>query len=828
MHERMKNKKGLCVVMPVYNEQEAIGRVLEKWDAMLRGLGCDYVIRPYNDGSKDSSLAVMRETAKKLGPQIDVRDKPNGGHGNTILTGYRDAVTDGFEWVFQIDSDDEMGPEKFADLWTRRGDYDFLVGTRDGRKQAFSRKLVSFVSRLSVKAFYGKGIWDVNTPYRLMRTSAFKDFFFKMPLSLFAPNVIISGLAARYGLRCFETPVPQHDRMTGEVSIKKWKLFVASVRSFFQVVGFSAKAPDIDVGTRRRSKCLKIGVAWLLAMALFAWLPGTFLNWGYNYLSFLPVWCTAAAFAFCFLLLAGPTDRIFPGLFSWPILKTVGGILLPGLAVLSFWLFRTKIHCFCGDGCVGSVPSGGPVSVSDFIPPFPGKGRLDGWGLAPLAKLLMQSGVAQGFTGMTMHFVSQVYSVVCGGVYVVLTLLLFRKSPGALCALFTFPSVLAFFGNIDCYAFVMCIGVVFAAAVASCNAVGMRGGLLRFFVAASVCVVGLWAHPFFALGGFALIPSVTRILNHIQRRVKIGEFSVLAVFSAVLFAVICSSEHIRPVFVWVEGGRPPIFSSDTLMHLLNIVILPVLPLMAAVWMVAERKEFSRLFAVFSMFVLCFLPLGFTQGANDQFVYMLFSFFAILPWVIWIAKNGLPRPVCRFVLAANLFLLIPMIAVHSSERTVARAEALYPIDPCKHNREMSWQTHLGLLLGDNIVDSHAVKSATLRIFANGARCAWPERFRGGNYLYHTAFLYHFGEFEKGRSQLFGLLRQDPGVVRYFMGQRPAFIYCNRKILWDDIESWFGKHVPGSYDAVRSGIAVSREKAQSEPFYVRRPKYAKSEY
>ena len=79
----------LCVVMPVYNEQEAIGPVLEKWDAALKDLGIDYEIRPYNDGSRDGSLAVMREVAGRLGPQIDVRDKPNGGHGNTILTGYR-------------------------------------------------------------------------------------------------------------------------------------------------------------------------------------------------------------------------------------------------------------------------------------------------------------------------------------------------------------------------------------------------------------------------------------------------------------------------------------------------------------------------------------------------------------------------------------------------------------------------------------------------------------------------------------------------------------------------------------------------------------------
>lgn len=232
----------LCVVMPVYNEQEAIGSVLEKWDKALKELGIEFTIRPYNDGSKDDSLKVMRAfVAAHPDSKVEVRDKPNGGHGNTILTGYREAVRDGFDWVFQIDSDDEMGPEKFNELWSRRGDYDFLVGIRDGRVQALPRKVISFVSRLCVKIFYGKSVWDVNTPYRLMRVEAFKGFYTAIPLTTFAPNVILSGLAARHHLRSFETRVPQHDRTTGEVSIKKWKLLKAAAKSFWQTITFSLR-----------------------------------------------------------------------------------------------------------------------------------------------------------------------------------------------------------------------------------------------------------------------------------------------------------------------------------------------------------------------------------------------------------------------------------------------------------------------------------------------------------------------------------------------------------------------------------------------------------
>lgn len=233
----------LCVVIPVYNEEAAIGNVLEKWTRALDALGVDYRIRPYNDGSKDSSLSVMRKFASSHS-RVEVRDKANGGHGNTVLTGYREAAADGFDWVFQVDSDDEMGPEGFAELWNVRHDFDFLLGRRGGRTQSLPRKAVSMVSRLAVRLFYGRGVWDVNSPYRLMRTSAFAPFYGMIPLTTFAPNVMLSGLAAREGLRMFEVAVPQRDRTTGEVSIRKWRLFKAAVRSFRQTLLFALRGRE--------------------------------------------------------------------------------------------------------------------------------------------------------------------------------------------------------------------------------------------------------------------------------------------------------------------------------------------------------------------------------------------------------------------------------------------------------------------------------------------------------------------------------------------------------------------------------------------------------
>ncbi len=230
--------KQLAVIMPVYNEEGAIKDVVEKWTQELNKHRINYNICVYNDGSKDNTAKILEELVHKE-PRLIAVNKANSGHGPTILTGYRQC-SQGYDWIFQIDSDDEMGTVGFIELWNKREDYDFLLGIRDKRVQQLPRKIISAVSRLCIKTFYGTGgPWDVNSPYRLIRSEKFKDLFNQIPDNTFAPNVIISGYAAKKKLRVFETPVKCTFRTTGEVSIKKWKLLKAAAKSFVQTIKFS-------------------------------------------------------------------------------------------------------------------------------------------------------------------------------------------------------------------------------------------------------------------------------------------------------------------------------------------------------------------------------------------------------------------------------------------------------------------------------------------------------------------------------------------------------------------------------------------------------------
>jgi dolichol-phosphate mannosyltransferase len=224
----------LTVVMPVYNEEEIIQTVLISWAEKLTMLGINYQIMAINDGSKDHTLQKMYSIENKV-KGLHIVDKKNEGHGPTILMGYRSSDSD---WIFQIDSDNEMRTDGFESLWSQRDRYDFLLGARNERKSPLTRKVVSCISRITVHLLYGNAVYDVNSPYRLLKKSVFEGLFAAIPDDTFAPNVLLSGYVGYKKMSNFETDIPYIQRETGVVSIRKYKLLKAATKSWLQTVLF--------------------------------------------------------------------------------------------------------------------------------------------------------------------------------------------------------------------------------------------------------------------------------------------------------------------------------------------------------------------------------------------------------------------------------------------------------------------------------------------------------------------------------------------------------------------------------------------------------------
>lgn len=225
----------LMVVMPVYNEADCIADVVRSWRDQLSAMKLDFALLILNDGSTDATKQALE--AFKGDARVRIINKANAGHGPTILQGYQLAVA-AADWVFQCDSDNEMRPEHFPKFWAKRERYDALFGVRVGREQNLARQILSGGSRVVVKLLFGRGVRDVNVPYRLMRAQVLKPIVSAIPADTFAPNVLISGALVRAKKRIWNAPVPHQNRATGTASILRWKLWKAAFLSLRQTLVF--------------------------------------------------------------------------------------------------------------------------------------------------------------------------------------------------------------------------------------------------------------------------------------------------------------------------------------------------------------------------------------------------------------------------------------------------------------------------------------------------------------------------------------------------------------------------------------------------------------
>lgn len=179
------------VVMPVYNEAESIGAVLAEWIKELRSYEIKFKILVLDDGSNDSTGAVVSSLIGD-NPEINLESKPNSGHGATCLFGYRKAIVTDAPWVFQIDSDGQCDPVYFKEFWRRRRSNCCIQGVRTTREDGALRVLGSRLLRVLMLVKTGLYIEDANCPYRLMDNKSLSKVSQMVPTNLSLSNVFLS------------------------------------------------------------------------------------------------------------------------------------------------------------------------------------------------------------------------------------------------------------------------------------------------------------------------------------------------------------------------------------------------------------------------------------------------------------------------------------------------------------------------------------------------------------------------------------------------------------------------------------------------------------
>ncbi|MEP6668555.1 MAG: glycosyltransferase [Chthoniobacter sp.] len=228
----------LLVVLPVFNEQASVRKVVMEWFQEILNWTEGFVFVAIDDGSTDETPRVLARLREQLGLRFEIIQQANRGHGQTCLRGYRLAAERGIPSVFQIDSDGQCDPQYFFRFWRLRKEVDVIYGRRWRRDDGWRRSFASYVLKIVLLCTTGAWCEDANVPYRLMRTDAISAALAIIPADFYLANVALAViLKKKTGARHATIPIRFRERYGGEPCVvlaqfgnKAWEL-VRQLRS---------------------------------------------------------------------------------------------------------------------------------------------------------------------------------------------------------------------------------------------------------------------------------------------------------------------------------------------------------------------------------------------------------------------------------------------------------------------------------------------------------------------------------------------------------------------------------------------------------------------
>lgn len=203
----------LSVVMPVYNEKDSILKVIDR--VLSQDIVHEVII--VDDGSNDGTRELLMQSALDSRIKVLLHDK-NMGKGAALRTGFQLATGD--VTVVQ-DADHEYDPAEYKALMApiERGDADAVYGSRlsGGRPQRayfFWHKIGNNFITLFANILYNTTLSDIETGYKMVRTSLLKEINIKSNGFAIEPELTAKLLKKK--ARVYEVPISYYGRTYAE------------------------------------------------------------------------------------------------------------------------------------------------------------------------------------------------------------------------------------------------------------------------------------------------------------------------------------------------------------------------------------------------------------------------------------------------------------------------------------------------------------------------------------------------------------------------------------------------------------------------------------
>jgi undecaprenyl-phosphate 4-deoxy-4-formamido-L-arabinose transferase len=235
----------ISLVIPVFNEEKGLLRLMERLGPVMQGLNRPYEIIFVDDGSKDHSLAILKKMAAEPGIKIIELTKNYGQHA-AIFAGF--FVSKG-DIVITMDADLQNPPEEIPRLVKvmEEGGFDVVGTIRKQRKDSVFRTMPSKIVNMVARKITRVQMTDWGCMLR-----AYRRTIVNRMIDCHEQSTFIPALATYFAKKVTEIEVAHEQRFAGESHYPLRKL----INLQFDLVSSFSDFP------------LKIIMYWGIAMAL--------------------------------------------------------------------------------------------------------------------------------------------------------------------------------------------------------------------------------------------------------------------------------------------------------------------------------------------------------------------------------------------------------------------------------------------------------------------------------------------------------------------------------------------------------------------------------
>jgi glycosyltransferase involved in cell wall biosynthesis len=248
--ERATKLPPVALVIAAYNEEGAVGPVVEALPKTLCGLAAEVIV--VADGCAD---ATAKEAATAGAVVCDV--PVNRGQGAALRLGYRIAREGGAQYIVTTDADGQYNPAEIERLLAPvvEGAADFVTGSRrmgsEETKDPVRRAGVRFFAFL-VSLLTGQRISDTTFGLRAFRAEVTGAVQLEQPQ--YQASELLIGVIT-HGYRVLEVPATIHKRTVGESKKGQnplYSLHIPGVNNLFYGARFTRVVLGTWIRERRR------------------------------------------------------------------------------------------------------------------------------------------------------------------------------------------------------------------------------------------------------------------------------------------------------------------------------------------------------------------------------------------------------------------------------------------------------------------------------------------------------------------------------------------------------------------------------------------------